>query len=382
MISKIAVAAVVATGMLLGAVGAKAAEELTGELAALYYHKKSGDPLDVAGAAAGAKPVTTASHFDRPEAQKAEEARLRAAQATVDDSTPLVVLTNVTLGEYDRSAGQYTINDLLPGHYLSQIVFGRTYKIGFSNGAPVPLLLPMEEARKVDRQRVIAQVEGHFAGVGDPNGKLDSRYTVLVAISKVTLKIADNGKVLTEFTPSAAAPVAPAKAAADFDVSGLKVGMTESQLTAAAKASFTDKNLVMGSDQACGGGSTMTVLTKPAVGTVCVTYKVADGKATSITVRQVLTYTKTVVDDVRKGLIAKYGPPGAAASQRFFGWGQSVGKRPQDFQLYAALDAVQTSMEYDAGESGTPVLSVTLTDAATLQAKAAPAQPQNGTPHL
>ncbi|MDE1150490.1 MAG: hypothetical protein PW843_28410 [Azospirillaceae bacterium] len=388
MFSRAAVVVTLATGILFGAYGAQAAPDpvpMTGEMVVLYYHKKSGEWLDLDQAAGWSRSVSGVSAFDRPAAQKKEVDRLKAEQAQLGESTPLEIDLNIGLGEYDVAAGQYTISAFTSGHYLKQAFHGQNYQVGFQNGSAFAFKVPVDEARKLFNERISAAVVGHFAGVGDPNGALDSFHTVLFAIDKITLKKSD-GKVLMEYTPTAVSTGPAVVATGDWNVSGLKLGMTESELTSTAKASFPDaKKLIMGgpgSDNECGGGALMTVMNAPTVGAVCVLYKLGNGKATSVIVRQVLSNaSKASVDEVRKGLIAKYGVPPAAANGRSFGWGPSASRLPKDYQLSASVDEIQTYTQRDMGDAGVLVLSVTLIDQATLQAKT-PVQEKTAGPHL
>ncbi|TWB42594.1 hypothetical protein [Nitrospirillum pindoramense] len=385
------VATGLATSILAPAAWAADPTPLTPEVAALYYHKVANDPLNFAEAAKRSPAVKGASTFDKPAAQQAEEDRLKAAQAKVDDTTPLSIHVTVSIGQYDLNAGRFPIEAFGERHYLSLGAFGNQYRIAFANGDGVGLKLPVDQARKFDNalgvRTVTANLAAHFVGTGDPTGNLNSQYTVRVAIDKITLRRLGGAEVLAEIIPDQAASASaatPPKAPSDWDVSGLKLGMTESELTSAAKATFADKKLVIGNDRDCGGGAAMYASGKMPLGAVCVVYTLAAGKVTSVTVRQVLADARSVFNDTRQALIAKYGPPAVSDRGRYFGWGQGVGRRPQDYPLYAGVDALATQQELDVGSSGTPVLSVTLTDMATLQAKAAqaPSAAKPVSPHL
>jgi hypothetical protein len=77
--------------------------------AALIYHKLTGEPLDLRAAAEQSDLVRRASNFDRPDAVKAETARLQAQLDAVDPQREFRIRVNDSISQYDHERGEFSI---------------------------------------------------------------------------------------------------------------------------------------------------------------------------------------------------------------------------------------------------------------------------------
>lgn len=119
---------------------------------AAAYHKLSGDTLDLEAAAQHSASVMRASNFDRPDAVKAEVARLRAMIGTADPAREFVISVNDNISEYDHDHGEFSIMLFQPGYFIPIDAFGQRYQLVFSNAERVRAI-PMDKPR--DRKSVV-----------------------------------------------------------------------------------------------------------------------------------------------------------------------------------------------------------------------------------
>jgi hypothetical protein len=325
------------------------------EQAALIYHKLSGEPLDFNAIAQRSRAVTRASGFDRPDALKAEIARLQRELDAADPAREFKIRVNDSVSQYDHDRGEFSITLFQPGYFVPIQAFGRQYQIAFANNeAARPIAMPKETAREFDAQlnrigrSVVNEIRFRIVGQGDPSGAVTGANVVRAEILGARL-LDRAGRVV--FTPNvvplaAAAAPGPAGAGdsgaafdlASADVAGLRVGVKAKDLEATLQRLFGQvARMPAGKNADPRFGGTLAVNDLGCVhvpgrrnnvgpGSVCVTAYYDTGEVVrSVRVERVFPYVDGEV--FRKTLVARYGAVAAArnlGSSYSLGWGPEV----------------------------------------------------------
>jgi len=328
------------------------------EEAALVYHKLTSEPLDLNAIAQRSNEVRRASNFDRPDAIKAETARLQEALDGADPAREFTIRVNSGISQYDHDRGEFSITLFSPGYFIPVQAFGQQYQIAFANAESArPIAMPKETAREFDTQlnrigrSVVNEVHFRIIGKGDPSGAVTGARVMRAELLGARL-LDRQGRVV--FTPTvqpvavAAGPGAPvaaggaAAAAPPFDlagadVAGFRIGVKAKDLESTLQRLFGNvsrgqagKNAdqrfggtLVVNDQTCANypGRRGTV----APGMVCVTaFFDTDEVVRSIRVERVFPYVEGEV--FRKTLVGRYG---AVANARNLGSSYSLGWGPE-----------------------------------------------------
>ncbi len=326
--------------------------------AALIYHKLTGEPLDLRAAAEHSDLVRRASNFDRPDALKAETARLQAQLDAADPQREFRIRVNDSISQYDHERGEFSIMLFAPGYFVPVQAFRQNYQIVFANAESArPIAMPKEQAREFDAQLnrigrgVVNEVRFRIVGKGDPAGAVTGARVVRAELLAVRL-LDRQGRVV--FSPTVAPlAIAPAGASGspagatnsappfDFaaaDVAGFRVGVKAKDLESTLQRLFgpvartpTGRN----GDPRFGGALTVNELGCTHVpgrrgnvgpGSVCVTaFFDGDEVVRSIRIERVFPYVDGEV--FRKTLVGRYGAVAAArklGSSYSLGWGPEV----------------------------------------------------------
>lgn len=321
---------------------------------ALAYHKLSGEPLDLQRVAEASETVRRASGFDRPDAIKAEVARLQALLAGVADQE-FLTRVNDGISQYDHERGEFSIMLFTPGYYLPVQAFGQEYQVVFANAdGSRAIAMAKEEARDFDTRlgaigrRVINEIRFRVTGKGDPAGAVTGQRVVRAEIVSVRLLDQSGNVVLTpRVVASAAAGGAsagasgggPAAAVFDLataDVAGFRVGVKGKDLEATLSRLFGPVTRGSPGPKAFAGfKGTLTVnemgcfsvygRQRPEPGAVCVTAFLDGGDVVrSIRIERLFPWLQAEV--FRAVLVGKYGPVAGAQSGRGYvlGWGPEL----------------------------------------------------------
>jgi hypothetical protein len=365
---------------------------------ALAYHKLSNDPLDFERIAASSDAVRRASNFDRPDAQKAEVARLQALLAAAQTAGEFTIQVNDNISEYDHDKSEFSIALFTPGSYVPLQAFGQQYQLVFANAERARVIaMAKEPAREFDLRlngfgrRITDDIRFKVVGKGDPSGGVTGERVIRAEL--VSVRVLDpQGQVL--YTPdlsaaaAAAVDAAKSKAEAAFDiasadVAGFRVGVKGKAFEATLARLFGGKPGRMDAGKASFPGIT-TVITlnqlgcddridkgKPPHGSVCVVAFVdGDDVVRMILVSRTFGWMQGEV--FRDAMVKRYGPVADArsgGSSYTLGWGPETDYRLayDRMGIKRALTASWTQVQDFMGRSGNALadirIDLQLTDA-------------------
>lgn len=375
---------------------------------AYTWHKLTGEPLDLRELAENSAIVRRSSGFDRPDAIAAELARLQGVYDAADPATEFTITTREHIEEYDHTRGEFPVQGLQPGRYLSfihpdRLSPTREYRLVFSGAGPARAI-PMpdkEQARAFDtrlrqlNRRLEHRMRFRVVGKGDPEGVVTGQRVVRAQLLSSTLLGPDGGVVhATDLSLPAEAPAAsvvfdPASA----DAAGLRVGVSADELAKTLARLYAepvrrdfkapDGNGLAGRLSAETGrchalaGSHDRRRFAPGVACVQAWYD-GEGIVRHLRVQRVFPYHRSP-DDFRKALLRKYGPAaqggGAGGGGARYAWGEPVafqraaGEAP--LQRHPLTAHWSQHSGWSVGGGSVPVLmSVELLDAAWFSARA------------
>jgi hypothetical protein len=374
---------------------------------AFTWHKVSGEPLDLRQLAETSEIVQRSSGFDRPDAIANELARLQGVFDGVDAATEFTITTREYIEEYDHVRGEFPVQGLQPGRYLSffhpeRASPPREYRLVFS-GAGGARTIPMadkEQARAFDiRLRQLNRSLQHrmrfrVVGKGDPEGVVTGQRVVRAQLLSSTLLGPDGGVVhATDLTvPAEAAAAVVAFDPARADAAGLRVGVKADELARTLARLYAepvrhdfkapDGNGLAGQLTAETGrchalaGSHDRRRFAPGVACVQAWYD-GDGIVRQLRVQRVFPYHRSP-DHFRQALLRKYGPAaqggGAGSGGAAYAWGEPVpfqrapGEAPLQRHPLTAHWSQQSG--WSVGGGTVPVLmSLELLDAAWFAAR-------------
>lgn len=313
-------------------------------LLALAYHRLSGDPLDLRGAAEASDAARNASSFDRPDIVKAEMARLRTLLASAAAPREFVLRIPDAISEYDRDRGEFSIQLFRSGFYVPVEAFGQVYRIVFTNaGAVRAIRLSGAPARELDAElsrtgrNVTNEIRFRVVGKGDPAGGVTGPRVVRAEILATRLLDATGHVVFTPTVmPGRAAGGVAAFDPARADVAGFRVGVRVDALVATLSRLFGHVTRAhRGDGEFAGFAGSLTVnpmgcvnipgrRRNPEPGAVCVTaFFDRDDVVRSIRVERVFPWFDAEV--FRRTLVQRYG----AAATELDGGGVSLGWGPE-----------------------------------------------------
>jgi hypothetical protein len=324
--------------------------DLDDRLVVLTYHKVSGKPLDLNAAAERSDVVRRASNFDRPDAIRAEAARIGQELEAADSRHEFIVKVSDNVSEYDHAKGEFTINLFKPGVYVNADAFGQRYQLVFDNAESArAIAMPKEEARTFDARLnqsgrgVLDEIHFRVVGAGDPAGAVTGPLVIRATITSARV-LDRNGAVL--HTPAVAAAsvtgkpgsaAAPAFDAARADVAGLRVGVKAKDFETTAGRLFGKVGRVKRSDGWYPGYAaalevnSMGCMSIPGrrhggePGNVCVTaYLDGDDVVRGVRIERMFTFIDA--ESFRSTLVRRYGPVTAAneAGGYQLGWGPQI----------------------------------------------------------
>jgi hypothetical protein len=349
----------VGTVLLLVAAPAARAQQgdaLDERLVALTYHKVSGDPLDVRAAAERGEAVRRVSTFDRPDAVRAEMARLQADLAAASPAREFVMRVTDQISEYDHDRGEFSIVLFRPGYFVPVDAFDQRYQLVFSNAERArAIAMDKTRARDFDARlnqagrSVVNEIRFRVTGAGDPAGAVTGARVIRAELVGVRLLDRDDRVVFVpDVRPASIAGAAAgangaasaAPAAFDLaraDVAGFRVGVKARDLEATLTRLFGPVTRAKASGSGYPGftetieSNPMGCMTIPGrrdnarPGDVCVTAFLDDGEIVrAIRVERVFPFIEAEV--FRRTLVQKYGPVDGAQSGGNFslGWGPVV----------------------------------------------------------
>lgn len=352
---------------------------------ALVYHKLTGESLDFAALAARSDAVRRATSFDRPDAVKAEQARLEALLTAASPTREFLLRVSDNISQYDHDKAEFPIALFQPGYYVPLQAFGREYQVVFANAASARAIpMAKEPAREFDARlntmgrNVTNEIRFRVIGKGDPTGAVTGALVVRAEILGARLLDRNGGLVFAPAVSPYGAAVAggagePA-AVASFDpaladVAGFRVGVKVDDLDATLQRLFGKTGRASGQSGFAGYAGTLTTnqmecmaiigRPRPRMGTVCVVAFFDQlGVVRAIKIERLFS---NVSDEAyRTALVAKYGPVADAKGGGVFqlGWGPRVdiGGGPQH--------ALSASFKYDndfMGRSGNSIGWVSIT---------------------
>lgn len=351
----VAVALLPALALFAGSAGAQDSEA---ELIVLTWHKVSGTPLDFEAVAATSPTVRNASSFDRPDAQRAEVARLRALLNSLDPRREFVTQVLDRVQEYDHAKGEFPIHLFQSGTAIDLHVYEVPYRLVFANAAHSRAIrMPKETARALDQRleainrNVTNEVRYRIIGAGDPTGAVPGPRVMLAELLSSRLIDRQGGVMhVVDVRPHAPARAAggvaqagaghatlDARAVSRLDVAGLRVGVKADDLAATLRRLFGPavRRPARAADRAQGLVEVLALnelrcvvipgRRAPAPGDVCVTAQVdGDGVVRMLRVERVFPPMDPEV--FRRSMVAKYGPVAAAVEDGGYalGWGPEV----------------------------------------------------------
>lgn len=314
---------------------------------AAAYHKLSGDSLDYEAAAQQSPPVQRATNFDRPDAAKAEEARIRAVVANANPGREFVISVNDIISEYDHDHGEFSIGLFQPGYFVPLEAFGQRYQLVFANADRVRAI-PMDKASARDfdakvnsfGRGVLNEIHFKVTGKGDPAGAVTGQRVIRAEVTSAQL-LDRQGHVV--FTPSVtASPTLKNVAATEFDatktdIAGFRVGVSAADFASTLERLFgpvtkkpPERNAFPGiagivSMNGDGCFSYPGRRNNPKPGAVCVTGYV-DNSGTVRSIRIERVFAPVDEENFRKALTQKYGPVADARNGSTFalGWGPTI----------------------------------------------------------
>lgn len=335
---------------------------LDGRAVALTWHKVSREPLDFRAAAERSDAVTHASNFDRPDATKAEAARLEHDLAAMDASREFVVRVSDNISEYDHDRGEFSVMLFKPGFFVDVPAFAQQYRLVFANAEQARAIkMAKDEARVFDAKlnatgrAVVDEIHFRVTGTGDPSGAVTGQQVIRAEITSAQMLDRAGAVVFApKMLVSAASPTTqpnpsstsgtskspgPSASSAALDVAGLRVGMKAKDLERTLRRLFGPTTREASSKSWFPGFRSALVVNDmkcvelpgrgraPAPGTVCVTaFLDGDDIVRSIRVERVFPYVDAEV--FRATLVRRYGPVTDAKESGTYalGWGPPIDK--------------------------------------------------------
>ncbi len=345
--------AVLCTSIVVAGAARAAAQQADGmdpTQVALLYHKLSGAPLDLRAVAEASDPVRRASSFDRPDAIKAEVARLTSQLASAAATQEFTASINDRISEYDHQHGEFSITLFTPGYYMPVQVFGQEYQVVFANAERFrAITMAKDSARDFDirlngiGRNVLDEILFRIVGKGDPAGAVTGARVVRAEILSARL-LDREGRVV--YVPRGAAAVAvtvagsaiPAFDPGRADVAGFRIGVRVKDLEATlnrivgpasrhapGKGAFPGFAGVLGANED-GCYTSIGRSESPGPGAVCVTaFFDGDDVVRSIRIERLFPWFDGEV--FRQTLTSRYGAVAGAqsAGDRYsLGWGPEV----------------------------------------------------------
>jgi hypothetical protein len=320
----------------------------------LVYHKLTNEPLDLRAWAEASDAVRRASQFDRPDAIKAETARLEGLLAAADGSRQFILQVGDHVSQYDHERGEFSIQLFTPGYYVPVQVLRREYRLVFANAESArSISMPKEQAREFDARlsqkgrRVTNEIRFQVIGKGDPAGAVSGD---VIRAELVAVRLLDDaGQVI--LTPSVASAAAVAAAAPSFDpatadVAGFRLGVAGKDLEATLGRLFGKASRGNPAASAPAGiRATLSVnemgcmhimgrRTNPVPGSVCV-HAMLDGEDVVRAIRIERVFDWLDGELFRRTMVSKYGPVSAARGGQL-AWGPAVDGK---FGAFNALTA-------------------------------------------
>ncbi|HEV8712555.1 MAG TPA: hypothetical protein VGX03_06980 [Candidatus Binatia bacterium] len=318
------------------------------EAIALAYHKLSGKPLDLEKLAAESQAVRNISNFDRPDAIKAEVARLQTLLAAADPGHEFVMRVSDNISEYDHNRGEFSIRLFEPGTYVPVNAFGQHYQLAFANAERAHAIpMPKEEARVFDQQlsqsyrSVTNEIHFKVVGHGDPGGAVTGARVIRAELLSSRLLDRTGNVVFTpKITPYQAGSPAAAATQNKFDitradVAGFRVGVKAKDLEATLTRLFgrVGRSPARSTDWFAGtlsvnqmGCIPMFGRQTPKTGDVCFSaYVDRDDVVRAIKIERIFPWFDAEI--FRKAMTQKYGPVASSANegqQYILGWGPQV----------------------------------------------------------
>jgi uncharacterized protein DUF4852 len=326
------------------AIGRSQSEGFDDDVAALTYHKVSGDPLDTKAVASRSQAAMRATNFDRPDVIAAEQQRLDAQLASMNAAREFTITIDDRITEYDHTSSQFSVELFTPGYYIPFQAFGQEYRIVFANAASArAIAMDKDQAREFDARlnssgrQIKNEVHFKIIGKGDPTGAVNGGLVVRAEITSARV-LDRSGQVL--FTPKVvAAGAAPRFAgfdAAKADVAGLRVGVAKRDMEATLTRLFgkiTPGYMSGGGFKGFAGSIEVNSLgcrsgmtnsrKRPQPGTVCVTAYFDNDQIVRMVRIERLFPPNFDGEVLRKSLAQKYGPASGGRS-RGMSWGPGV----------------------------------------------------------
>lgn len=371
---------------------------------AFTWHALTGEPLDLRELAERSEIVRGSTGFDRPEAIANELARLQELYEAADAGTEFTVTTSEQIQEYDHQRGEFPVQGLQPGRYLSfrypeRMSPAREYRIVFADAGPARAVAMPDtgQARTFDtllraqRRQVQNRLRFRVVGKGDPEGVVTGPRVIRAQLLRSTVTGPDGG-VIHDIDLAAVPAQAFTGPVATFDpatadAAGLRVGVRADDLARTLARLYAepvrsdfkarDANGLAGRLSAETGrchaiaGSHDRRRYGPGVACVQAWYD-GDGIVRHLRVQRIFPYHRSP-DDFRQALLRKYGPAsqGGAAGRggASYAWGEPVefrrGPGESPLQRHALTAHWSQQGGWTAGGGTVPVLmSLELLDAA------------------
>lgn len=304
------------------------------EAVVMTYHKLTGEPLDYQAIAEQSEAVRRVSNFDKPDAVKAEIARLQAEVAGTNPDREFVIRVDDSISEYDHDHGEFSIYLFRPGYFVPVDLFRQQYQLVFANAESMRAIpMAKDDARVFDAQlnrtgrRVLNEIRFRVVGKGDPAGAVTGLKVIRAEILSARL-LDESGRVV--FTPQVtgkAAASAPAVDLGKADIAGFHIGVKASEMEASLTRLFGPVRRGKGSltvnEMGC---FSVPGRKNPKPGAVCVT-ALFDGDEMVRSIRMERVFSWLDAEVYRKALTQKYGPVAAArnvGSTFSLGWGPEV----------------------------------------------------------
>jgi hypothetical protein len=324
---------------------------------AFAWHRATGEPLDLRELAERSEIVQRSTGFDRPDAIAAELARLQELFDAADAATVFTLTTREYIEEYDHARGEFPVQGLQPGRYVSFVYPERMspmreYRLVFTGAGPARAIpIPdREQARAFDTRLRQAhrslehRLRFRVVGKGDPEGVVTGPRVVRAQL--VDSVLLDGGGGLVHRTDLSRPVEGPAPAVAfdpaQADVAGLRTGLRVEELSRTLARLYgepvrhdfktPDGNGLAGRLGAetgrCHAIAGSHDRRRFAPGVTCVqAWYDAGGIVRHLRVQRVFGYHRSP-DLFRQALLRKYGPAaqggGAGRSGASYAWGEPV----------------------------------------------------------
>ncbi|WP_165967339.1 hypothetical protein [Luteimonas aestuarii] len=324
---------------------------------AFTWHRATGEPLDLRELAERSEIVQRSSGFDRPDAIAAELARLQGLFDAADAATVFTLTTREYVEEYDHVRGEFPVQGLQPGRYVSFVYPERAspvreYRLVFT-GADAARAIPMpdkEQARVFDTRLRQAhrslehRMRFRVVGKGDPEGMVTGARVVRAQLLESVLLDHGGGVVhRTDLSmPAEASATVATFDPVQADVAGLRIGIPADDLARTLARLYgepvrhdfkaPDGNGLAGwlgaETGRCHALAGSHDRRRFAPGVTCVqAWYDAEGIVRHLRVQRVFGYHRSP-DLFRQALLRKYGPAaqggGAGRSGASYAWGEPV----------------------------------------------------------